>query len=145
MFFKHFASKNQQPDLSISRTLVENGSNLLNIRCTICQRFHFSEFSFPTSAMCTKFEIKKFRSMYLNVLLHVYIEILYWTHILFPWTYFWEHFFFVSCVSLRLGLNNFYVTLFFPIFSFDPPENITKFLVFWYFQGDPKGILGRKS
>ena len=33
--------------------------------------------------------------------------------------------------------------LFFPMFSFDPPENIKKPKVFWCFQGDQKKILGR--
>ena len=37
------------------------------------------------------------------------------------------------------------LTLFFPMFPFDPPENIRKSLVFWCFQGDQKGILGRKG
>ena len=30
MFFKHFASKNQLPGLSVTRTLVENGLNSMN-------------------------------------------------------------------------------------------------------------------
>ena len=30
------------------------------------------------------------------------------------------------------------------MFFFDPPENIRKSKVFWYFQGDQKGTLGRK-
>ena len=37
------------------------------------------------------------------------------------------------------------LTLFFPMFSFDLSENIRKPLVFWCFQGDQKGILGRKE
>ena len=37
------------------------------------------------------------------------------------------------------------LTLFFPIFPFDPPEIIRKPLVFLYFQGDQKGTLGRKG
>ena len=36
------------------------------------------------------------------------------------------------------------LTLFFPMFPFDPPENIRKPLVFC-FQGDLKGALGRKG
>ena len=36
------------------------------------------------------------------------------------------------------------LTLFFPMFHFDPPENIRKPLVFRGFQGDEKGTLGRK-
>ena len=47
-------------------------------------------------------------------------------------------------ISKKL-LNLFVLTLFFPMFSFDPPENITKPLVFRCFQGDQKGTLGRKS
>ena len=31
------------------------------------------------------------------------------------------------------------------MFPFDPPENIRKPLVFWCFQGDQKGTLGRKG
>ena len=41
-------------------------------------------------------------------------------------------------VSLRL-------TLFFPMFPFDPPENIRKPLGFGCFQGDQEGTLGRKG
>ena len=37
------------------------------------------------------------------------------------------------------------LTLFLPMFPFDPPENIRKPLVFWCFQGDQKGTLGRKG
>ena len=37
------------------------------------------------------------------------------------------------------------LTLFFPMFPFDPPENIKKPAVFICFQGDQKGILGRKG
>ena len=32
-FFKHFAGKNQQPGLSVSGTLVENGLMLQNVFC----------------------------------------------------------------------------------------------------------------
>ena len=38
-----------------------------------------------------------------------------------------------------------YLTLFFPMFPFDPPENIRKPLVFCFFKGDQKGALGRKG
>ena len=31
------------------------------------------------------------------------------------------------------------------MFSFDPPENIQKPVVFWCFQGCQKGIFGRKA
>ena len=31
------------------------------------------------------------------------------------------------------------------MFPFDPPENIRKPKVFWCFQGDQKGTLGRKG
>ena len=41
--------------------------------------------------------------------------------------------------------NNFLLTLYFPMFHFDPPENIRKPLVFWCFQGDQKGTLGSKG
>ena len=37
------------------------------------------------------------------------------------------------------------LTLFFPMFPFDPPENIRKPKVFWCFQGDQKGTLGSKG
>ena len=37
------------------------------------------------------------------------------------------------------------LTLFFPTFPFDPPENIRKPLVLWCVQGDQKGILGGKE
>ena len=37
------------------------------------------------------------------------------------------------------------ITLFLPMFPFDPLENIRKPLVFWCFQGDQKGTLGRKG
>ena len=36
------------------------------------------------------------------------------------------------------------LTLFFPMLPFDPSENIRNPKVFWGFQGDQKGILGRK-
>ena len=35
------------------------------------------------------------------------------------------------------------LTHFFPIFPFNPPKNIIKPQVFWYFQGGQKGTLGR--
>ena len=38
-----------------------------------------------------------------------------------------------------------YLTMFFPMSPFDPYENIRKPLVFWCFQGDQKGTLGRKE
>ena len=37
------------------------------------------------------------------------------------------------------------LTLYFPMFPFDPPENIRKPKVFWCFQGDQKGTLGSKG
>ena len=37
------------------------------------------------------------------------------------------------------------LTLFFSMFPFDSPENIRKPLVFWCFQGNQKGTLGRKG
>ena len=55
---------------------------------------------------------------------------------------------FLSLSSLRSSKNKFWgvklLTLFFPMFPFDPPENIRKPLVFWSFQGDQKGKVGRK-
>ena len=36
------------------------------------------------------------------------------------------------------------LTFYFPMFPFDPPENIRKPKVFWCFQVDQKGTLGRK-
>ena len=36
------------------------------------------------------------------------------------------------------------LAIFFPMFPFDPPENIRKPLVFWCFQGDQKGTFERK-
>ena len=38
-----------------------------------------------------------------------------------------------------------YLTLFFPMFPFDPPENVWKPKVFWRFQGDRKGTLEKKG
>ena len=37
------------------------------------------------------------------------------------------------------------LTLFFPMFPFDPVGNIRKLKIFWCFQEDQKGTLGRKS
>ena len=37
------------------------------------------------------------------------------------------------------------LTLYFPMFPFDSPENIRKPFVFWCFQGDQKGTLGSKG
>ena len=37
------------------------------------------------------------------------------------------------------------LTLYFPMFPFDPPENIRKPFVFSCFQGDQKGTLGSKG
>ena len=37
------------------------------------------------------------------------------------------------------------LTFFFPMFHFDPPENIRKSKVFWCFQRDQKRTLGRKG
>ena len=36
-------------------------------------------------------------------------------------------------------------TLFFPMFPFNSPEKIRKPKVFWCFQGDQKGTLGREG
>ena len=36
-------------------------------------------------------------------------------------------------------------TLFFPMFPFDPTENMRKLLVFWCFKEDQEGTLGRKG
>ena len=44
-------------------------------------------------------------------------------------------------VRIRLSL----LTLFFPMFPFDPSENIKKPLIISCFQGDQKGTLGRKG
>ena len=41
--------------------------------------------------------------------------------------------------------NPYLLTLFFPMFPFDPPENIRKPKVFWCFQGYQKGTLRRKG
>ena len=38
-----------------------------------------------------------------------------------------------------------FLTLFFLTFHFEPPENIRKTKVFWCFQGDQNGTLGRKG
>ena len=46
-----------------------------------------------------------------------------------------------SCVVTKIS---FALILFFPMFPFDPPENIRKPWVFWRFQGDQKGTMGRK-
>ena len=59
----------------------------------------------------------------------------------------------IFCKKLHLCLSGFWIriwkclvlTLFFPKFPFDPHENIRKTLVFRCFQGDQKGILGRKG
>ena len=46
---------------------------------------------------------------------------------------------------INFGLFRWFIlTLFFPVLPFDPPENIRKPLVFWCFQVDQKGTLGRK-
>ena len=37
-----------------------------------------------------------------------------------------------------------FITFSLPMFSFAPPENIRKLFVFWCFQGDQKGKLGRR-
>ena len=42
-------------------------------------------------------------------------------------------------------VTDFTLAIFFPMFPFDPPENIRKPLVFYHFQGDQKGTLGRKG
>ena len=41
-------------------------------------------------------------------------------------------------------LQWFILTLFFPIFPFNPPENMRKPMVFWCFQEAQKRTLGRK-
>ena len=45
--------------------------------------------------------------------------------------------------NLNIQLN--YLTLFFPMFPFDPPENIRKLNVFLCFQVDQKETLRRKG
>ena len=51
---------------------------------------------------------------------------------------------FIKPFEIAQGSENKNLTLFFPMFPFDPPENIRKPLVFC-FQGDQKGTLGRKG
>ena len=41
--------------------------------------------------------------------------------------------------------KNLNLSLFLPMCFFDPPENIKKPKVFYYFQGDQKGPLGNKG
>ena len=41
-------------------------------------------------------------------------------------------------------LTEYFLILSLPIFPFDPPKNNRKPLVFWCFQGDQKGTLGRR-
>ena len=48
-------------------------------------------------------------------------------------------------VKIVTSLVTVLLTLFFPMFAFDPPENIRKPLVFLCFQGHQKGTLGRKG
>ena len=48
-------------------------------------------------------------------------------------------------IQIWVGEKLIYLNPFFPMFPFDPPENIRKRLVFRYFQGDQKGTLGKKS
>ena len=48
-------------------------------------------------------------------------------------------------VNTLMYMNTMCLTLYFPMFPFDPPENIRKPLVFWCFQGDQKGTLGSKG
>ena len=47
-------------------------------------------------------------------------------------------------IQIWVGEKLIYLNPFFPMFPFDPPENIRKRLVFRYFQGDQKGTLGKK-
>ena len=47
--------------------------------------------------------------------------------------------------SYILGSALIQLTLFFLMFLFDPPVNFRKPKVFWCFQGDQKGTLGRKG
>ena len=48
-------------------------------------------------------------------------------------------------LEMIILLNTCKVNPVFPNFPFDPPENIRKPLVFWYFQGDQKRTLGRNG
>ena len=48
-------------------------------------------------------------------------------------------------IIIRKYSMPFCLTLYFPMFPFDPPENIRKPKVFWCFQGDQKGTLGSKG
>ena len=50
----------------------------------------------------------------------------------------------VKC-RLQWCITTILLTLYFPMFPFDPPENIRKPKVFWCFQGDQKGTLGSKG
>ena len=52
---------------------------------------------------------------------------------------------FVTKAQYLAEYLNFSLTFFFPMFPFNPPENIRKPLVFSCFQGDQKGVLGRKG
>ena len=61
-----------------------------------------------------------------------------------------ENFIFCAVLYLVLDRDHYQMfslslTLFFPMFHFDPPENIRKPLFFWCFQGDQKRKLGREG
>ena len=47
------------------------------------------------------------------------------------------------CKKIKLSLE-YPANPFFPMFPFDPPENLRKPKVFWYFQGGLKENIGRK-
>ena len=61
------------------------------------------------------------------------------------WVNILEKWFFKRRISIFIWhyRNNF--NPFLPIFSFNPPENIRILKVFWCFQGDQRGTLGRKG
>ena len=46
--------------------------------------------------------------------------------------------------SITFPWNEKILTLFFSMFSFDPPENIRKPKIFWCFQGGSEGKIGKK-
>ena len=54
-----------------------------------------------------------------------------------------------NIINIKSKINNIWktssLTLSFPVFPFDPPENIRKPLVFWCFQGDQKETLGKNG
>ena len=78
-----------------------------------------------------------------NYFICYFFLIVAWRFVLTPiFTYQVSHLFFDLPVFLFFKILA--LTLFFPMFPFDPPENIRKPKVFWCFQGDQKRTLGRK-